>query len=127
VRRGALSDATAALPSAAWSARRTPPPLQFSVSLAPDQYLELDDVVVTVRPVAGIGPVLTAGGGTEGWARLESATFGSDVFLIIGPIPRRYMGADRDRHWRRCFHADATPRPVTPARRRRGRAHPHRQ
>jgi hypothetical protein len=77
VRRGALSDATAALPSAAWSARRTPPPLQFSVSLAPDQYLELDDVVVTVRPVAGIGPVLTAGGGTEGRACQRSLNFGS--------------------------------------------------
>jgi DNA helicase HerA-like ATPase len=63
-------------------------PLQFSVALAPEQYLQLDDVVVTVRPVPGIGPVLTAGVVTEVRARHEGATFGSDVFLIAdGVLP----------------------------------------
>lgn len=63
-------------------------PLQFSVALAPEQYLQLDDVVVTVRPVPGIGPVLTSGVVTEVRARHEGATFGSDVFLIAdGVLP----------------------------------------
>jgi len=63
-------------------------PLQFSVALAPEQYLQLDDVVVTVRPVPGIGPVMTAGVVTEVRARHEGATFGSDVFLIAdGVLP----------------------------------------
>ncbi len=63
-------------------------PLQFSVALAPEQYLQLDDVVVTVRQVPGIGPVLTAGVVTEVRARHEGATFGSDVFLIAdGVLP----------------------------------------
>jgi uncharacterized protein len=63
-------------------------PLQFSVALAPEQYLQLDDVVVTVRPVPGIGPVMTSGVVTEVRARHEGATFGSDVFLIAdGVLP----------------------------------------
>jgi DNA helicase HerA-like ATPase len=63
-------------------------PLQFSVALAPQQYLQLDDVVVTVRPVPGIGPVMTSGVVTEVRARHEGASFGSDVFLIAdGVLP----------------------------------------
>ncbi|MDT7619352.1 MAG: hypothetical protein QOC83_5677 [Pseudonocardiales bacterium] len=57
-------------------------PLLFSVALAPDSYLQLDDVVVTVRPVPGVGPVLTSGIVTQVRARHEGATYGSDVFLI---------------------------------------------
>src|SRR3954452_19411922 len=57
-------------------------PLQFTVALAPEQYLQLDDVVVTHRMVPGVGPVTTAGIVTEVRARHEGATFGSDVFLI---------------------------------------------
>src|SRR3954468_1631065 len=57
-------------------------PLQFTVALAPEQYLQLDDVVVTHRIVPGVGPVTTAGIVTEVRARHEGATFGSDVFLI---------------------------------------------
>ncbi|MBO0849345.1 MAG: ATP-binding protein, partial [Pseudonocardia sp.] len=57
-------------------------PLLFSVALAPEAYLQLDDVVVTVRPVAGVGPVLTSGVVTQVRARHEGASFGSDVFLI---------------------------------------------
>ena len=63
-------------------------PLLFSVALAKEQYLQLDDVVVTVRPVPGIGPVLTSGVVTEVRARHEGASFGSDVFLIAdGVLP----------------------------------------
>ncbi|WP_433555705.1 ATP-binding protein [Pseudonocardia xinjiangensis] len=63
-------------------------PLLFSVALAQEQYLQLDDVVVTVRPVPGIGPVLTSGVVTEVRARHEGASFGSDVFLIAdGVLP----------------------------------------
>src|SRR4051812_9618661 len=57
-------------------------PLLFSVALQPDAYLQLDDVVVTVRVVPGVGPVMTAGIVTEVTARHEGASFGSDVFLI---------------------------------------------
>jgi DNA helicase HerA-like ATPase len=57
-------------------------PLLFSVALAPDSYLQLDDVVVTVRPVPGVGPVLTSGIVTQVRARHEGASYGSDVFLI---------------------------------------------
>jgi DNA helicase HerA-like ATPase len=63
-------------------------PLQFSVALADDAYLQLDDVVVTVRAVPGREPVSTAGVVTEVRARHEGATYGSDVFLIAeGVLP----------------------------------------
>jgi uncharacterized protein len=63
-------------------------PLQFSVALAEDAYLQLDDVVVTVRSVPGREPVATAGVVTEVRARHEGATYGSDVFLIAdGVLP----------------------------------------
>jgi len=63
-------------------------PLLFSVALQPDAYLQLDDVVVTVRVVQGVGPVMTAGIVTEMTARHEGASFGSDVFLISdGVLP----------------------------------------
>jgi DNA helicase HerA-like ATPase len=57
-------------------------PLLFSVALAPEAYLQLDDVVVTVRAVPGVGPVLSSGIVTQVRARHEGASFGSDVFLI---------------------------------------------
>jgi uncharacterized protein len=57
-------------------------PLQFGVALAPDAYLQLDDVVVTVRAVPGREPVATAGVVTEVRSRYEGANYGSDVFLI---------------------------------------------
>jgi uncharacterized protein len=63
-------------------------PLQFSVALGPEQYLQLDDVVITRRSVPGIGEVRTAGVVTEVRARHEGASFGSDVFLIAdGVLP----------------------------------------
>ena len=61
-------------------------PLQFSVALAPEQYLQLDDVVVTSRIVPGFGPVATSGVVTEVRARHEGATYASDVFLIADAV-----------------------------------------
>src|SRR4051794_1144317 len=63
-------------------------PLKFHVALLEDQYLQLDDVVVTVRAVRGVGPVMTAGVVTEVRARHEGASFASDVHLISeGVLP----------------------------------------
>ncbi|HEY2575264.1 MAG TPA: ATP-binding protein [Streptosporangiaceae bacterium] len=63
-------------------------PLQFAVAVGRDAYLQLDDIVVTVRQVPGVGPVLTSGLVTQVRARHEGASFGSDVFLISdGVLP----------------------------------------
>ncbi|MGH3671455.1 MAG: ATP-binding protein, partial [Pseudonocardiaceae bacterium] len=63
-------------------------PLQFNVALREGAYLQLDDVVVTIREVPGIGPVMTSGVVTQVRARHEGASFGSDVFLISdGVLP----------------------------------------
>ena len=65
-------------------------PLLFHVALEPDAYLQLDDVVVTIRVVPGVGPVMTSGIVTEVRSRHEGASFGSDVFLISdGVLPAR--------------------------------------
>jgi DNA helicase HerA-like ATPase len=65
-------------------------PLQFAVALDEAGYLQLDDVVVTLRQMPGIGPVLTSGVVTQVRARHEGASFGSDVFLISdGVLPAR--------------------------------------
>lgn len=63
-------------------------PLVFHVALAPDQYLQLDDVVVTQRPLPGGGTVTTSGVVTQVTGVHEGATFASDVFLISqGVLP----------------------------------------
>jgi DNA helicase HerA-like ATPase len=65
-------------------------PLQFSVGLAPGQYAQLDDVVVTQRamPGPGHGTVRIAGVVTNVEATHEGARFPSDVFLIEqGALP----------------------------------------
>ena len=69
-------------------------PLQFAVALDEASYLQLDDVVVTLRHVPGVGPVLTSGIVTQVRARQEEgASFGSDVFLISeGVLPRQDAG-----------------------------------
>ena len=65
-------------------------PLQFAVALEEASYLQLDDVVVTLRQIPGIGPILTSGVVTQVRARHEGASFGSDVFLISdGVLPAR--------------------------------------
>jgi hypothetical protein len=63
-------------------------PLQFSVGLAPGQYAQLDDVVVTRRALPGQGQVQIAGVVTNVEAMHEGARFASDVFLIEqGALP----------------------------------------
>jgi DNA helicase HerA-like ATPase len=65
-------------------------PLQFAVALDESSYLQLDDIVVTLRQIPGVGPVLTSGIVTQVRARHEGASFGSDVFLISdGVLPAR--------------------------------------
>jgi len=57
-------------------------PLQFWVAVQPGAYLQLDDVVVTVRELPdGRDPVTIAGVVTQVRARHEGATFDSDVFV----------------------------------------------
>ena len=63
-------------------------PLQFSVGLAPGQYAQLDDVVITHRPLPGREEVRIAGVVTNVEAVHEGARFASDVFLIeSGALP----------------------------------------
>jgi uncharacterized protein len=63
-------------------------PLQFSVSLETGQYAQLDDVVVTRRPLPGQEEVRIAGVVTNVEAVHEGARFASDVFLIeSGALP----------------------------------------
>ncbi len=63
-------------------------PLQFSVGLAPGQYLQLDDVVVVRRELPGQPPIQISGVVTNVEAVHEGARFASDVFLIEqGALP----------------------------------------
>jgi len=63
-------------------------PLQFSVGLAPSQYVQLDDVLVTRRELPGQPAVQIAGIVTNIEAVHEGARFASDVFLIEqGALP----------------------------------------
>ncbi|MGH3763617.1 MAG: ATP-binding protein [Pseudonocardiaceae bacterium] len=96
-------------------------PLQFSVALAPDSYLQLDDVVVTVRAVPGVGPVMTSGIVTEVRARHEGANFGSDVFLIAdGVLPAHVQEIAEVTTTRVEPECYVPPRPGEPARRATG-------
>lgn len=63
-------------------------PLEFSVGIASDQYLQLDDVVVTRRKLPDGSEVQIAGVVTGVEAGHEGARFASDVFLIEqGALP----------------------------------------
>lgn len=63
-------------------------PLEFWVGLAPDRYLQLDDVVATERTPPGGEPVKIFGVVSQIRARHEGARFDSDVFLISdGVLP----------------------------------------
>jgi DNA helicase HerA-like ATPase len=63
-------------------------PLRFSVGIAPGQFVQLDDVVVTQRPLPGQPGVQIAGVVTNVEAVFEGARFASDVFLIEkGALP----------------------------------------
>jgi uncharacterized protein len=59
-------------------------PLMWHVAIDPDQFLQLDDVVTSTRPLPD-GSVVTASGiVTQVSGRHEGATFDSDVFAIAG-------------------------------------------
>ncbi|MBT8226321.1 MAG: ATP-binding protein [Dactylosporangium sp.] len=69
-------------------------PLQFWVAVAPEAYLQLDDVVVTQRALPDREPVTVAGIVTSVRARHEGATFDSDVFAIAdGTLPAQIQEA----------------------------------
>ena len=69
-------------------------PLQFWVAVAPDAYLQLDDVVVTHRELPDRDPVTIAGVVTAVRARHEGAQFDSDVFAIAdGTLPAQVQEA----------------------------------
>ena len=69
-------------------------PMVFWVGVAPEEFLQLDDVVVTSRNVPGQQPVTLSGLVTQVRARHEGATFDSDVFLIAdGVLPAQTMEA----------------------------------
>jgi len=96
-------------------------PLQFSVALAPEAYLQLDDVVVTVRAVPGRDPVLISGVVTQVRARHEGATFGSDVFLIAdGVLPAQVQEIAEVTTTRVEPECYVPPTPGAPARRATG-------
>src|SRR6516165_5361639 len=65
-------------------------PLTFHVAIYPEAYLQLDDVVATLREVPQRGQVTTSGIVTQVRSRHEGASFSSDVFLISdGVLPAR--------------------------------------
>ena len=96
-------------------------PLQFSVALGVDSYLQLDDVVVTERAVPGLAPVKTSGVVTEVRARHEGANFGSDVFLIAdGVLPAQVQEIAEVTTTRVEPEFYVPPRPGEPVRRATG-------
>ncbi|WP_197026017.1 ATP-binding protein [Nocardioides sp. URHA0020] len=69
-------------------------PLTYWTALVPGRWLQLDDVVVTSREVAGRGTVVTSGIVTHVQARHEGASFESDVHLIAdGTLPGEVVEA----------------------------------
>jgi len=96
-------------------------PLKFAVAVAPDAYLQLDDVVVTQREIAGVGPVMTSGIVTEVRSRHEGASFGSDVFLIAdGVLPAQVQEIAEITTTRVDPEVYVPPRPGEAARRAEG-------
>ena len=58
-------------------------PLEFWVGIAPDRFLQLDDVVATTRSLPGRPDVTVYGIVTQVRARHEGARFDSDVFVFV--------------------------------------------
>ena len=101
-------------------------PLQFQVALGSDSYAQLDDVVVTVREVPGVGPVTTSGVVTEVRARHEGASFSSDVFLIAdGVLPAQVQEIATVTTTRVDPECYVPPRPGEPAQRATGHQRSH--
>jgi uncharacterized protein len=96
-------------------------PLQFSVGIAPDQFLQLDDVVVTCRQLPDGTPVSIAGIVTNVEAGHEGARFASDVFLIEqGALPAEVSEVAEVTVTRVEPEIYVPPRPGTAVRRARG-------
>src|SRR6266567_3576496 len=96
-------------------------PLKYSVSLAPGQYAQLDDVVVTQRELPGRGGIQIAGVVTNVEAVHEGARFASDVFLIEqGALPAEISEVAEVTVTRVEPEMYVPPRPGTPARRATG-------
>ncbi|HEX9337950.1 MAG TPA: ATP-binding protein, partial [Pseudonocardiaceae bacterium] len=96
-------------------------PLEFSVAVAPDQFLQLDDVVVTDRPLPDGTLVRIAGVVTNVEAGHEGARFASDVFLIDqGALPAEVSEVAEVTVTRVEPEVYVPPRPGTPARRATG-------
>jgi len=98
-------------------------PLSYWVALAPDQYLQLDDVVVCDRRLpAHDEPVRLSGVVTQVRARHEGARFDSDVFLIEdGVLPAGAVEAAEVLTTRVEPEIFVPPRPGTEVRRAAGR------
>jgi len=63
-------------------------PLEFWVAVAPDEFLQLDDVLALERTPPGLAPVKIYGVVSQVRARHEGAQYDSDVFLISdGVLP----------------------------------------
>jgi uncharacterized protein len=97
-------------------------PLSFWVAIAPDQYLQLDDVVVCERLVPGRDePVTLSGVVTQVRARQEGARFDSDVFLISdGVLPGETVEAAEVLTTRFDPEVFVPPRPGSEVRRASG-------
>ncbi|MCU1466624.1 MAG: ATPase [Actinomycetia bacterium] len=97
-------------------------PLSFWVAIAPDQYLQLDDVVVCERLVPGRDePVTLSGVVTQVRARQEGARFDSDVFLISdGVLPGETVEAAEVLTTRFDPEVFVPPRPGSEVRRAAG-------
>ena len=98
-------------------------PLTFSVGVAPDQFLQLDDVVVTERLLPDGTPVQIAGVVTNVEAGHEGARFASDVFLIEqGALPAEVSEVAEVTVTRVEPEVYVPPRPGTPVYKARGKA-----
>ncbi|HTL86553.1 MAG TPA: ATP-binding protein [Acidimicrobiia bacterium] len=91
-------------------------PLSFWVALAPEQYLQLDDVVVCERSLPGVDePVRLSGVVQQVRGRHEGARFDSDVFLIEdGVLPAEPVEAAEVLTTRLEPEIFVPPRPGTP-------------
>ena len=102
-------------------------PLSFWVAIAPEQYLQLDDVVVTDRELPGeAATVRLAGVVTQVRARQEGARFDSDVFLIAdGVLPAETVEAAEVSTTRVEPETFVPPAPGAPVRRAVGEERDH--
>ena len=97
-------------------------PLKFWVAVTEDDYLQLDDVVVTTRRVPGHGEVEVSGVVTEVAARHEGAQFASDTFLIAdGVLPAQVQEAAEIATTRAEPEVYVPPLPGAPVRRAQGK------